>query len=609
MPMKKLITLVLMLPLLTVAQTFTNSASMPIPPNGTELRIPVVVSGLPSAISPSFGLSAVCFDITHQADVNLRIQLESPNGSKITIVDQKGAGGDNFTSTCLQENAMNGWIMTGVAPFLGSYYPLQSLNLFNNSQDPNGTWNFIVTDLFIPADTGSFHFVNLTFSINPPADPTSTSGPCSDTNPGGCQCPDPNSFDCDLLPDITSSALSIMQDNHEYPGHITVGVATPNIGWGPLEIHGIQSCFCDTVQVNCSTTLCPNGNPPTQLVNQRIYHKNANTMSYYDRPAGTMSYHPSHQHIHVDNWLDYTLRTWSPDPDERNWPIVGNGTKMSFCLINLSDCDSWYGFCEDTLGNVLTRTNFPNADFGHVSGCSNDQGIYVGNIDEYNSGLNGDGIIAPDVCNQTYYIVAITDPLDNFIETNELNNWAAVPITLTQQNPGTFETSGFTYAVNGNTIQAMSNGTTSDSCVWVWGDGSSNTYYSTQASHTYTGNGDYVVFHYAYNHCGPTVSADTIHILNTGLNTLNNPVLSLSLAPNPARDKAVLDYTLVQQTEVSIQVLDSYGKLIRDLQYGIQLPGKYRVAMPAHEEGLTSGIYYVRVNSNHSSQNIRWIIM
>ena len=37
--------------------------------------------------------------------------------------------------------------------------------------------------------------------------------------------------------------------------------------------------------------------------------------------------------------------------------------------------------------------------------------------------------------------------------------------------------------------------------------------------------------------------------------------------------------------------------------------GKYRVAMPAHEEGLTSGIYYVRVNSNHSSQNIRWIIM
>ena len=77
---------------------------------------------------------------------------------------------------------MNGWIMTGVAPFSEVTIPLQSLNLFNNSQDPNGTWNFIVTDLFIPADTGSFHYVNLTFSINPPADPTSTSGPCSDTN-------------------------------------------------------------------------------------------------------------------------------------------------------------------------------------------------------------------------------------------------------------------------------------------------------------------------------------------------------------------------------------------------------------------------------------------
>ena len=56
----------------------------------------------------------------------------------------------------------------------------------------------------------------------------------------------------------------------------------------------------------------------------------------------------------------------------------------------------------------------------------------------------------------------------------------AVPITLTQQNPGTLKLPDL-YAVNGNTIQAMSNGT-SDSCVWVWGDGSSNTYYSSQAA-------------------------------------------------------------------------------------------------------------------------------
>lgn len=607
--MKKILLLLTFLPALMFAQTFNNSTSAPIPPNGVELRVPVTVMGLQNSINSGFGLSSVCFDITHQADVNLRIQLESPTGTKITIVDQKGAGGDNFTSTCLQENGVNGWIMTGVAPFLGSYFPLQSLNLFNNGQDPNGIWYFIVTDLFLPADTGSFHFVNLTFGVNPPPDPGGTSGPCSDTNPGACQCPTPGDVDCDLLPDVTSSALSIMQDNHEYPGHITVGVATPNIGWGPLEIHGIQSCYCDTVQVPCSTSLCPNGNPPTQLVDQRIYHKTANTMTYYDRPAGTMSYHPSHGHIHIDNWLDYTLRTWSPDPDQRNWPIVGNGTKMSFCLINLSDCDSWYGFCEDTLGNVLTRADFPNADFGHVSGCSNDQGIYVGNIDEYNSSLNGAGIIAPDACNQTYYIVAITDPLDHFIETNEMNNWAVVPITLTQQNAGTFETSGFTFSVNGNQVQSMTNAVTPDSCVWVWGDGSRDTYTGTMASHAYQTNGDYVVFHYAYNHCGPTVSADTVHILNTGVGLLSNPVAQLSISPNPATTKSALDYSLIQATDVSIEVMDSFGHLIKSLQPGAQLPGKYRVNLPSREDGLAAGIYYIRINTPFASQNMRWVIL
>ena len=43
----------------------------------------------------------------------------------------------------------------------------------------------------------------------------------------------------------------------------------------------------------------------------------------------------------------------------------------------------------DSTGRVLTRADFPNADFGNVSGCTNDQGIYVGNIDEYSSGMNG----------------------------------------------------------------------------------------------------------------------------------------------------------------------------------------------------------------------------
>ena len=590
------------------AQVFSNTTSVPIPSGGTELRIPVTVMGLPTVLNSSFGLGALCFDITHQADVNLRIQLESPDGHRITLIDQKGSNGDNFTGTCLMENGVNGWVMTGTAPFTGSYFPMQSLNLLNNGQDPNGVWYFCVTDLFLPADTGSFHYVNLTFMNNPPADPTGTSGPCNEQNAGACQCPTPGSTDCDLLPDVTASQLSMQQDHHEYNGHITVGVGTPNIGWGPLEIHGIQSCYCDTVQVSCSTSFCPSGEPPKQLVNQRIYHKTGNNMTYFDRPAGTMSYHPSHGHIHVDNWLYYTLRTWSPDPDPSNWPIVGTGTKMSFCLINLSDCDSWYGYCVDSTGRVLTRADFPNADFGNVSGCTNDQGIYVGNIDEYSSGMNGAGIVIPNACNDTYYIVAITNPLNLFLESNERNNWAVLPITLNMQTNANLLPSGFTYTLNGLSINSESNASGADTCIWVWGDGTRDTVLANSvAHHSYTAPGSFVLFHYAINQCGPTVSADTIQVLSTGL---GSPVelAETGLFPNPSKDQTFLIYSLASSSQPVIEVFDALGNRLKQIQPGTQFPGKYRVPMSSASENWTAGTYFIRIRTANSEKTLRWIV-
>ena len=65
------------------------------------------------------------------------------------------------------------------------------------------------------------------------------------------------------------------------------------------------------------------------MVIQRIYHKDGGSMTYFDRPAGTMSYHPTHGTC-VDNWADFTLRRATPDPDSRNWPIIGTGNKQSF---------------------------------------------------------------------------------------------------------------------------------------------------------------------------------------------------------------------------------------------------------------------------------------
>jgi hypothetical protein len=389
-----------------------------------------------------------------------------------------------------------------------------------------------------------------------------------------------------------------------------MGNATPNIGQGPLEIHGIDSCYCDATLVPCSTSLCPNGQPPKQLVSQRIYHRTGSTMTHYDRRAGTMTYHPTHGHTHVDDWAYFTLRRQTPNPDATTWPIIGEGTKQSFCLVNLGDCTSNYGYCVDNSGNIITQADIPNSNFGTVTGCAIDQGIYSGNLDIYSSGLNDPGIIIPPgTCNGQYFIVSITDFNNNFLESDETNNWVAVPITLTQQSAGSFPTSGFTYTTNVNTINCTATSGAIDSCIWKWGDGSPNTKTLVNtAQHTFPGNGTYTVYLFAYNHCGPTVSAETVQIATVGINELAEPVVSFNVFPNPAKDRVAITYTIVNPSMVTLEVFDAVGNIIHT-NTGTQLAGKYQMHFDAKEEHLTSGVYFVRLTAGTKILNKRVVIM
>lgn len=593
--------------LTSYSQTFTNATAVSIPDSSVDLMIPVTVSGLPNAIDSSFGIALLCFNITHQNDANLRVSLQSPDGSRIVIVDQKGGSGQNFTGTCIAENGPSGWIMNGVPPFNSTYYPQQSLNILNNNQNPNGTWYFVINDLFSIADTGSFHSVSITFSQNPPPNPAG-SGPCTVLNAGGCQCPDSTTGTCDLLPDISASPLSIIQDHSEHPGYIRVGVATPNTGWGPLEVHGSQNCFCDTVPVACSTTLvCPNGNPPTQQVSQTIYHKSGSAMTTYNIPAGTMSYHPSHGHIHVDDWVHNSIRVQTSDPDPRNWPIVGAGTKISFCLINLFSCDDHPGFCKDSLGNTLHVADFPNAGFGDVSGCGVDQGIYVGYADEYNSQLTGQEIYIPNACNETYYIVSIIDPYNHFKETNDNNNWTAVPITLTQQAAGTFLAPGFNTAVSGMQVAAISNAANPDSCVWHWGDGTTSVT-GVAGTHIYTQPGTYAIQLLAWNHCGPRVSTDSVTIGTTDINSISS-INTFEVYPNPAHNTVNFTYELNRNDDVKMEIMDADGRVVKSIENPAQNKGKHEIQLDAAKEGFAKGIYITHISTLSGSAKVKWVLL
>lgn len=279
---------------------------------------------------------------------------------------------------------------------------------------------------------------------------------CTTTNASGCVCPPGGGTDCDLIPDIkvsvdalqssivvytqTGNAASGSQGSND--GRIRLTGTTPNIGYGPLETRSINKWLCGTDTLTADPgTLCPNGTVPKRFVNQRIYHKHDTIMSFTDVPCGTMTYHPSHGHMHVDNWGIYTLRLQNPnDPDPTHWTIVGTGTKLAFCLLDIGGCNDNGGiYCRDDNNNPQTTAQIPNNTIGDGDyGCSSAmQGISNGYYDSYNSSLDGMWIdIPPGTCNGTYYVVVQIDPNQNMTERNENNNVIAVPVTLSNQATG-----------------------------------------------------------------------------------------------------------------------------------------------------------------------------
>ena len=331
---------------------------------------------------------------------------------------------------------------------------------------------------------------------------------CTTTNAKTCSCKD-GTTNCDLLPDITiarppllvsgsSGVIEYSQTgNGANNGRLRISVSTPNIGYGPLEIRAqaIYVCGTDTFYGTAPAT-CTDGSAPKQLIKQRVYHKTDSVMSYYDRDAGTMTYHPTHGHMHVDNWGTFTLRSATADPNPLNWPIVGDGAKLAFCLMDYGTCSTYNGHCVDSSGTTLTNTNFPNFGLGGGSfSCSpTTQGISSGYTDIYYQSLDGMWIdIPPGVCNGQYYIVAQIDPDNYFLEAKENNNIMVVPWTLTQQTGApTITASGSTSICPGQSVTLTSSSATGYQ--WSNGETTQSIVVSTPGTYTVTATNSNCVF-------------------------------------------------------------------------------------------------------------------
>ena len=168
----------------------------------------------------------------------------------------------------------------------------------------------------------------------------------------------------------------------------------PNIGQGAMEIRG--------------GTLNSDG---TRNVYQRIYQSDGSSR---ERLAGTFIYHPTHGHIHFEDFAQFRLR--ARNADGTPGAIVRDGSKISFCLLDVfhafpalpgSPASSSYNTCSDER-----------------------QGISVGWADIYGAYLDDQWIDITGVTPGQYWIEVMTDPANRLLESNETNNSAFISYTI-----------------------------------------------------------------------------------------------------------------------------------------------------------------------------------
>jgi subtilisin-like proprotein convertase family protein len=405
----------------------------------------IEIKGLPKLINSAFGVSKVCFNITHSRASDLKIELISPNGISIWLTNRNGRDtGRDYMNTCFRSNGFSGYIHQATAPFEGEFIPDGRFSFLNNGQNPNGKWKLLISDLR-EGEVGTVNYFSLEFTENPM--PNQDANPCSFENPEKCKCAETNKT-CELLPDLIILKKFIEQQIKEYPkddpyygGQLHFAASICNIGDGPMETNGMSEWFCGNTKVD-SLTKCADGKYARQKVYQRIYSKNGNTLTYKDRLAGTNYFDdkPGHNHFHVDDWVEFRLVKMVGESTDHGKikkskrMIVAKGRKVSYCLFDSGICSNRDNLCEEK-GKVYGEKNLSNYGLGNYTECkSKKQGISVGGYDTYGMLYEGQYIQLPKGLKSGEYTLEIEiDPNHIYKEKDRTNNIFRTKVQISKQ--------------------------------------------------------------------------------------------------------------------------------------------------------------------------------
>ncbi len=166
-------------------------------------------------------------------------------------------------------------------------------------------------------------------------------------------------------------------------------VTTVNVGDGPLEFVGGET------------------GRGKQNIYQRIYLSDG---TFYDRRVGAYVWHPEHNHIHVENYAEYTLQAMNAPGNSKR-----TGQKTSFCVMDTDRIDT-------TIGSSQPR---------YTTCESTVQGMSVGWGDTYHSLLAGQEIDITGLPDGDYTLSVKADPLGRMTESITTDNTSCIKLRIT----------------------------------------------------------------------------------------------------------------------------------------------------------------------------------
>lgn len=95
--------------------------------------------------------------------------------------------------------------------------------------------------------------------------------------------------------------------------------------------------------------------------------------------------------------------------------------------------------------------------------------------------------------------------------------------------------------------------------------------------------------------------------LITGFKQSQNDIGELKLYPNPATDKTTLEFSLAQQSKISIDVYNIQGQLIRSYDRQNMADGNHKVSIAT--TGLEQGVYFLKIQSGITSKTIKMVVL